>query len=312
MFNSTHEYEACVLVNGKPVTEVVHNERTFIEGRKNSVYELQFRNNTGIRVLIVPSVDGLNVLDGKPCGKESSGYVVGPWETIKIPGWKVDGDTAAKFIFKPQDASKGKDKTYAEAMGQNPENQGVIGFMVFREKYRPPRLYPHIFQWNYTTKDWPYKKRRSHEGSSYSESWDGFSCSSNISCSLDDGSSDGLIRSQSFNAASESFTASDPQINVVSGTGAKADPDEGKDLGTGFGKATEFRTITVDFEKESETPVAVFSFYYNTLKNLRKMGVPVEQFNRHYQKPQEGPNPFPLSPEVTSTGCQPPAGWRKR
>lgn len=129
MFDTNRMYEACVLVNGRSVTEVNHNGLTYIEGRSGSNYVLQFSNKSSERIMVVPSVDGLNVIDGNLCGTESPGYLIERYSSIVIPGWKVDGTTAAKFQFRPRDGS-----TYTEMMGQSQENQGVIGFMVFTEK----------------------------------------------------------------------------------------------------------------------------------------------------------------------------------
>ena len=88
------------------------------------------------------------------------------------------------------------------------------------------------------------------------------------------------------------------------------DPDENKALGTGFGDAVEFETQNTVFHREAN-PCAVFAIYYDTLKNLRRAGVPVHQFDRHYSTSYSaGPNPFPDSPEVV--GCTPPRGWTGR
>lgn len=280
MYNSTHEYDACVLVNGKPITEVIHNGQIYIEGRKNSVYELQFRNKTDRRVLVVPSVDGLNVLDGKPCGAESGGYVVSAYETLVIPGWKVDDGTAAKFVFKPQGSKNRKDKTYVEAIGQNPENQGAIGFMVFRERLGilrgslfhstlPPR---YGNPWD----DGYYGQPR------YRDPWDdGYNGQNEIKCSY-----------SGFSSSSQTM-----------------DTNDVSNLGTGFGKATDFQTTSVSFEKASSMPDVIFAFFYDTIQNMKKMGVPTEKFHSK-RRTKTTPNPFPKSPTIMGSGCKPPKGWR--
>jgi hypothetical protein len=94
-------------------------------------------------------------------------------------------------------------------------------------------------------------------------------------------------------------------------TGASIDADEGKALGTGFGEAVEFETQKVEFRREAN-PCAVFAFFYDTLKNLRRAGIPVEYFNRHYTESVSNvPNPFPDSPEVTGY-ANTPRGWTGR
>ena len=129
MHNSSREYEARVLVNGKPATEVVHDGLTYLEGRAGTSYSLSFKNKTNRRVMIIPSVDGLDVITGKPCGISSSGYVVNAHSTLVVPGWVVDTDTNAKFTFRRQDEVRGSKMTYVETIDEGgEENQGVIGF----------------------------------------------------------------------------------------------------------------------------------------------------------------------------------------
>jgi len=124
--------EISVLIKGRPITEFSHNGQTFIEGRGGSNYEIEFRNLNSFKVEVVLSVDGLSVTDGKTAGTGSSGYIVEPRSTIRVPGWTLDNAQVAKFAF-----SSHKGKSYAEQSG-SPENKGVIGALVFREKsYHP-------------------------------------------------------------------------------------------------------------------------------------------------------------------------------
>lgn len=296
MYNSTNEYEACVLVNSKPVTEVAHNGRSFIEGRKNSTYELYFRNNSSSRVLVIPSVDGLSTVDGKPCGVQSSGYVVDAWGSITIPGWKVDGQTAAKFNFKSQRSGQ----TYAEASGQDESNQGVIGFMVFQEQALS------IF-WD--SKPW---KPNPWKPNPWNRPWTGDlpGWERAITGGYVKGSTTAIPNTDSVTFTStDTFGMSDAQCSV--NVNYCSTPPAEESLGTGFGKATDFDTYEVTFNRANpNNPDAVFTFYYDTIKNLRRMGVPVELFTRHYSEPNYGSNPFPNSPHVT--GCRPPAGWKKK
>ena len=312
MHNSTREFEATVLVRGKPVTEVVHNGQTFIEGRRGSSYELYFRNNTRNRVLVVPSVDGLSVIDGEPAGVDSSGYVVEPHTDITIPGWAVNSSEAAEFLFHAQNSSRMDEETYVEATGNDERNQGVIGFMVFREVRQRVSRSKRGAQVK-----WPMGGARPRSGSikgspvprgavhdemhvrhvmedavyNYSSQTIGSSIGGTVTTSTTMGGADAM----------GNIPNSGQWVNV--------DFDADKSLGTGFGDAVEFETQTVEFRREP-SHCAVFAFYYDTIKNLRKAGVPVEQFRRHYTESYEtGPNPFPQSPEVTGYAT-PPRGWQ--
>lgn len=269
MFNTSHDCEVSIMVNGRPVTEVQFTGHTYIEGRKNSIYELQIRNVTPNKILAIPSVDGLNVLDGESCGVDSPGYVIDPWKVITIPGWKVDSEQAAKFTFKPQNASASGDKTYAEQMGADAANQGMIGVMVFKQKIQSP--FDLLRDYHWVT---PQSGNPPPFGPSYTTS----NCCGSM----------------------KPFPTDDVFIGSV-----QTDMDDGKSLGTGFGDATEFKTQDTEFEKASDNPDSVFVMYYDTVQGLKKRGVPVEKFR---PATTIEPNPFPASPGVTQ-GCKPPAGW---
>jgi hypothetical protein len=105
---------------------------TYVEGREGSSFTLRIRNGSHRRVLAVPSVDGLSVLDGKPAGSSSPGYVLDPWQTLEVVGWKVDGDTAARFFF--AGSSPESDGSYVAAIGGDIANKGVIGAIFFAEE----------------------------------------------------------------------------------------------------------------------------------------------------------------------------------
>lgn len=142
------DYEFNVRVKNKPVTEVVHNGKTYIEGRKNSIYELYFKNNSYKKFMIVPSVDGLSTLDGSPAGIESKGFIVYGKSEITIKGWLKDNNNAAEFIFGEQKINE----TYVEKLNNagykvDINNQGVIGLLVFEEKPYISHRIPDNYQW---------------------------------------------------------------------------------------------------------------------------------------------------------------------
>ena len=319
MYNSTREFEACVFVNGKPVTEVAWRGQTYVEGRKKSNYELFFRNNSSQRVLVVPSVDGLSVIDGETAGKTSSGYVLEPWTQLTVPGWTINGREAAEFIFHAQGAHYSDEQTYAEEMGEDPGNQGVIGFMVFRQKFivlqsRGGR----VKSFTKPQGGSGYFPQGHASGGIYPLSGDCGSSVSNTmgestsSCSPDHQTKTMGISSGSVTGVEglDNVTVTNAAYHVGTAVADAYDPDEHKALGTGFGDAVEFETQTTEFQREAN-PCAVFAFYYDTLKNLRRAGVPVHQFDRHYSTSySDGPNPFPDSPDVV--GCTPPRGWTGR
>src|SRR5688572_29540191 len=61
---------------------------TYIPGRPGHRYALTLRNNTSERVLAIVSVDGVNAVTGETASSQQAGYVLGPWETAEVKGWR--------------------------------------------------------------------------------------------------------------------------------------------------------------------------------------------------------------------------------
>ncbi len=128
---SSKNFEFFIEVDGHRIPEFGHSGKTYIEGRKGKPFVLKFRNNRATRVLVVPSVDGLSVFDGNVATSTSGGYVVQPYSSIPISGWRTSLEDVAKFVF---DEKKG---SYAEASGKGDQNCGVISCRVFEEYVAP-------------------------------------------------------------------------------------------------------------------------------------------------------------------------------
>jgi hypothetical protein len=129
-------FELDVMVSGRSIREYGHQGRTYVEGRKGSPFTLRFRNNSPNRVLAIPSVDGLSVLDGQTATGDSRGYVVPAYSSVEIRGWRVSLDQSSDFVFTERQAS------YAGQTGGE-QNIGVIGVKVIGEVYRPPVVIHH-------------------------------------------------------------------------------------------------------------------------------------------------------------------------
>ena len=104
--------------------------RIHVAGRPTSRYAIQLVNHTGGRVLVVLSVDGVNVVSGETAAVNQSGYVLDPWQSYDIAGWRKSDTAIAAFVF----ASLGD--SYAARTGR-PGNVGVIGMAAFLEKTEP-------------------------------------------------------------------------------------------------------------------------------------------------------------------------------
>jgi hypothetical protein len=133
-------YELQVLIGGAPARTFRHDGGTFVLGYLGERYTLRVVNHSGRRVEAVVSVDGRDVVDGKPADwRERRGYLVPAWSSVDIDGWRLSQQEAAAFRFSSVSES------YAAKTG-NGREVGVIGVAIFPERwYPPPRpqpLYP--------------------------------------------------------------------------------------------------------------------------------------------------------------------------
>jgi hypothetical protein len=106
-------YEVEILVNRKPIRQYnyaignsAQTNSTCIEGRKGSTFVLKFKNNGPIRALFSTTIDGLSIISGeKSVPNNRSGYVVEPFSSIMIDGWRLSNDEVAEFYFSSVDDS---------------------------------------------------------------------------------------------------------------------------------------------------------------------------------------------------------------
>ncbi len=106
---------------------------TWVAGRPGSRYAVRLANRSAARVMVVLSVDGINAVTGETAALGQVGYVLAPWQSTEITGWRKSLTEAAAFYFTALPDS------YA-ARTDRPDNVGVIGVAVFRERQRAPEV----------------------------------------------------------------------------------------------------------------------------------------------------------------------------
>ena len=106
--------------------QIHHRGQDWIEGEPGHRYSVRLTNTTGARVLVVLSIDGVNAVTGQTAHPSQAGYVLEPWESAEINGWRKSLDDVAQFVFTDLPDS------YAARTGR-PDNVGVIGVAVFEE-----------------------------------------------------------------------------------------------------------------------------------------------------------------------------------
>lgn len=279
-------YELSVIVGGKPIAEYQHEGNTFVEGRKGSDFQVEFKNKTAKQVLVVPSVDGKSIFDKSPATADSRGYVIAPWQTVRIPGWTLDNNSVANFVFDD------KEKSYAVQTAEPDEKvqSGVIGVLVFSEKAKPAPVVINHHHYEKSmprgpilpgTPIWP----------NVGPTWVG--SAADVPYNANDLTAKSVMRSMN-NTATLSASAS-AQSDSHENTAA-ADPFE---MGTGFGSKADFKTTMVTFERDKQE--AALIIYYDSRRNLQARGIEV------IKKPAPSKD---LPQAFGGMGCIPPKDWQ--
>jgi hypothetical protein len=291
--------ELNVLVGGKVITEYQYEGNTFIEGRKGSDFELEYKNQTRKRVLVIPAVDGISVLDGTPATPESKGYLVPAWGSVRIPGWTIDGNHVSKFQF--QD----KEKSYASRTTESgPVQAGVIGVIVYEEEeavkpvehhhhhYHPaPKINP-IPTW--PGPNAPYPGYPNQPGITWGVPYSGGTLrSSELQTSFN--SAIGSASTQSVSSAS--LEAKGPDVTTSS---SESVSNTSFDMGTGWGERLEFKVNQTKFNRGDMTGQLVI--YYDSRRNLEKRGIEVVRRETRYLSD--------LPQAFSGIGCPPPPDWK--
>lgn len=113
--------------NGESLEAAHVGDRTYVMGTIGSRYTITLTNHTGHRFETVATVDGLDVINGQPGTPSNRGYVLMPFATLEIDGFRQSQDAVAAFRFARVADS------YAAQTG-TARNVGVIGVAFFAER----------------------------------------------------------------------------------------------------------------------------------------------------------------------------------
>ncbi len=239
--------------------------RTYVVGRPGNEYAVTLRNHSGERVLAVASVDGVNIVSGETASPAQAGYVLSPGQSAEIKGWRKSLSHTAAFYFTEHDNS------YAARTGR-PNDVGVIGVALFRERRAPPPVIPYSpprrpwYERDRQDAPRPYGSAEPQQGAGAAESGQARSADS--------------LASAQAPASAESYRRAE------------------KSLGTGHGRQEQSQTRYTDFQRASSAPEQVVTIYYDTYLNLLAMGVPVRDNWRDddYAWRKGQPRAFPRDP----------------
>ena len=233
---------------GETLSTWRHRGASYVAGRPGDRYAVRLTNRSPGRVLVVLSIDGVNAVSGETAAVAQTGYVLAPYQSAEITGWRKNYSEAAAFYFTALPDS------YAGRTGR-PDNVGVIGAAVFRERVPEPAV--------------------------------GWLQPAPPLAAKESGASNRMEAERQAPAATTADAAGASQDAARRSRPEPAARDE-KKLGTGHGEREYSPTTQTAFERASSTPAEIVQVRYDSYANLLASGV----IQRAPAAPRQ-PNAFP-------------------
>ncbi len=248
---------------GNSLQKFQQRGQAFAMGRMGQRYNLRVTNRTARRVEAVVSVDGRDVLSGKPGDyKGQRGYLVPAWGSVLIEGFRTSLSEVAAFRFtSPGDS-------YSSRMG-SPENVGVIGAAFFAEAAPPPpRPVYRVPHRPYPTEGY---KRGDYDGAGVGGS------------------------GRSSRAESRESPAAAPAVRSRGAHAPQAD-ESASNIGTQYGEQTSSEVVEVSFQRRNaQRPDQLLVVRYDDRAGLEARGIrtwPQPEQQRHVERV---PSAFPVN-----------------
>lgn len=118
--------------SGNFLPGLIVGDRWFVVGEKGRRYSIVVRNQSALRLEVVLSVDGLDVIDGRVASVRKRGYIIEPHRRLVVEGFRQSTDAVAAFRFSSVRES------YANQKYGDTRNVGVIGVAIFHERGANP------------------------------------------------------------------------------------------------------------------------------------------------------------------------------
>ena len=246
----------------------MHDGKLFVAGTPGHRYAVRIANRTGQRVMTVLSVDGVNAISGQTADMNQSGYVLDPYQSTEVDGWRKNMSEIAQFNFTALDNS------YAARTGR-PQNVGVIGIAAFREKQRPV----------WRERDEKISAREAAPAPP-------------LAAAATDSASQAAAAPAPGSSGQVLDTAPVSSTNMQradSMAAARPAPKPEESLGTGHGARESSYASYTTFERESSQPNEVVSVWYDSYRNLVARGV-IRTPRPIAVEPQPFPNQFVPDP----------------
>ena len=130
-----------VELDGRPASlypAVDGSGRFYVEARRGGRYSVVLASRTAERVGVVLTVDGLNAISGQRDEGRGRMYVLDPWQTTTVRGWRTSLAEVRQFTFVDEQVS------YAARSGKANEKMGWIEVAVYRERQPVVRHAPEV------------------------------------------------------------------------------------------------------------------------------------------------------------------------
>ena len=242
---------------GTTLRTYMSDGRLYVAGKPGHRYAVRMVNRTGGRLLAVLSVDGVNAVSGETANANQSGYVLGPWESTEINGWRKNLNEIAQFNFTALPDS------YAAQTGR-PMNVGVIGVAVFTERSE---------RWIAEERD----NRAQPPAPPATRPWAKDAESAETMAGAAEPPAAGMA---SKSRSADAIAQSRPQRER---------------LGTGHGEREWSQVGTTRFERASSRPAETVAIWYDSYRNLATRGIiPRRPLASH--EPEPFPNGFVPDP----------------
>lgn len=240
--------------NGNALVGTNHEGQLYVAGKKGTRYQVRVRNKTNKRLCVVVTVDGRNVITGKPGDHRDSGHVLDPYDSWVFQGWRTSSTQVAAFEFGK------KEEAYSSQMG-SPENVGIIGVAVFEEYELAPIIktvrelvpVPYPVYPNPWVPQYPQPLRFWYGDSTINPVYGG-------------------VSNHSVASATNPIATGQQQA-----------------LGTGWGEAVTSTVTRTEFKRATESPCEVISIRYDSLKALQSRGIMVKPSAKRQTVPQAFP-----------------------
>jgi len=242
---------------GATLNPLTRDGKLYVVGIPGHRYSVHMSNRTGERVMAVLSVDGVNAVSGETANPEQTGYVLAPYQSTEINGWRKSVAEVAQFNFTALNDS------YAARTGRA-NNVGVIGVAVFREKQKP------VWHEDKIAAAEPEKSRDQRLESA-------------------EVSGSRTRRADAESATADTAAASPPASNVAGAAKVTSSPapmqpaadgrlaqraeKREESLGTGHGARESSYVSYTNFERAGSQPNEVVSIWYDSYRNLVARGV---------------------------------------